>query len=158
MGNPFTPERLFHIRKMRKARRLFKKAPLFAYTFMLEAYPEYAYDQFLDDLRIRKPGRKRAARSPLVRYGRYTKMQQLLYLHRHTGEISLALQAQQLRDNMTTPYRMLVRKNARTKQYCLSPLIPYAQMEDLLRNVTACKSMEEADKLIADFIGRSHMH
>lgn len=157
MGKPFSPERLANIRRMRKARRLFKKAPLFAYAYMSDDYPDYTYAQFLDDLRIRRPGRKRKTRSPLERYGRYGKMQELRNLYRQTGEIAFALQAQQLKDNMTRPYRLLVRKNDQIREYSLSPLIHYMQIENLSKRVTACRSIAEADKLIADFMERSYI-
>ena len=37
----FSPERLFNIRRLRKARRHWKKEPLLAYASMCELYPGY---------------------------------------------------------------------------------------------------------------------
>lgn len=50
----FSPERLYKIRRLRKARRLFKQIPLFAYHIMRTTDEQYKYEDFLDDLRLRK--------------------------------------------------------------------------------------------------------
>ncbi|WP_289035014.1 hypothetical protein, partial [uncultured Flavobacterium sp.] len=69
MGKPFTPQRLANIRRMRKARRLYKKQPLFAYDILCKEYPDYTYDKFWDDLRYRRKPKRRKGKSALVRYG-----------------------------------------------------------------------------------------
>lgn len=55
----FSPERLQHIRRLRKARRLFKQQPLFAYNIMSGSYEDYSLSDFLEDLRYRKPRKKK---------------------------------------------------------------------------------------------------
>ncbi len=59
MGKPFTAERLESIRRMRKARRLFRKEPLFAYMLLSLEYVDYSYAQFLDDLRYRTKAKRK---------------------------------------------------------------------------------------------------
>ncbi|WP_313491905.1 MULTISPECIES: hypothetical protein [Sphingobacterium] len=151
MSKPFTPERLTNIRRMRKARRLFKKLPLFAYTYMLQDIPDYTYEQFLDDLRIRRQGKKRKEKSYLSRYGRFGAMCQFIKLYEQTKDIAYARKAQDLRDNMTKPYRLLIRFKKLRRELYYSPLIPYSQIKELSENINRCKNLTEIEKVIADF-------
>ncbi len=156
MGKPFSPDRLINIRRMRKARRLFKKAPLFAYSYMKEGYPDYSYLQFLDDLRVRRPGKKKNVKSPLARYGRYAAMREFLRLYEQSKEISYAIKAQELRKNMTKPYRLLIRYKNLSRELEFSLLIPYAQIKELSDNINRCRSRAAIDKLVANFSKYPH--
>lgn len=151
MSKTFTPERLSNIRRIRKARRLFKRIPLFAYTYMLHENPDYTYEQFLDDLRIRRPGKKKKKKSPLARYGRYYVMREYIQLYNQTKDISYAIKAQDLRNNMTKPYRLLIRFKKLSRELYYSPLIPYNQIKELSENINQCKNLNEVEKVIADF-------
>ncbi|CDS93674.1 hypothetical protein BN1088_1431624 [Sphingobacterium sp. PM2-P1-29] len=151
MSKPFTPERLANIRRIRKARRLFKKIPLFAFAYMLEDIPDYTFKQFLDDLRIRRPGKKRKGKSFLCRYGRYWAMREFIRLYDQTKDIAYALKAQKLRNEMTKPYRLLVRYKNLYRELYYSPLIPYSQIKELSDHINRCNNLNEVDKVIADF-------
>ncbi|MNJ95329.1 hypothetical protein D3C87_130390 [compost metagenome] len=85
MSKPFSPERLANIRRIRKARRLFKRSPLFAYCEMEKEFPGYTYTHFLDDLKIKKKkNAKTKIGSKLKRYGRFSEMTRLLELYKNT--------------------------------------------------------------------------
>ncbi|WP_312351995.1 hypothetical protein [Sphingobacterium multivorum] len=158
MGKKFTPERLASFRRMRKARRLFKKQPLFAYSLMLEAYPDYTYLQFLDDLRYRRPPKKRKGKSGIGRYGRYRRMEELLLKYRQEGNIAHALQAQKLRERMAKPYRVRVTIGLCRLEYGFSPLVPIETIEKLVSRLAPCRTEQEADRLVQEFRETAHIH
>lgn len=148
MGKPFTPERLENIRRMRRARRLFRKQPLFAYDAMRKEYPAYTYDQFWDDLRYRRKPKRRKGRNPLVRYGRWGRMESLKARYGNTGNVEYALQALRLRRHMAKPYRVLAKVGGEILEYGLSPFIPISEIEKLVAELPKCKSESEADVLV----------
>ena len=158
MGKPFSPERLANIRRMRKARRLYKKQPVFAFAIMVAEYPEYTIEKFWDDLRYRRPPKKKKGKSSLVRYGRYRRMEQLNGQYLATGNLEYGLQAVRLRRNMTKPYRVLVRVSGQEIEYSFSPLIPIERIENLVRELSNCKDLAEADKLIEISDRHSHIN
>jgi hypothetical protein len=147
---PFSAERLFHIRRLRKARRLFKQAPLFAFEQMRQEYEDYTPEQFWEDLRRRTPKAKRSKKSPLVRYGRYSAMQKLLSDYQWTHDPQLALKAMQLRRYMTTPYRVMAEFVDCCMEYSLSPLIPMARIVKLVADLQKCRTEGEATSLVEE--------
>ncbi len=148
---PFSPERLAHIRRLRKARRLFKTQPLFAFLLMKADYPGYTHTEFLDDLRRRSKKKHKAKKSPLCRYGRYLRIDKLMTRYRETGEDVLILQAMRLRANITRPYRVLVRLAGQYTEYFFSPLISIERIEKLNENFCACKTWEEVERVREEF-------
>lgn len=136
---------------MRKARRLFKIAPLFAYQMMCQDYEQYTYPQFLDDLRRRTPKRKRKGKSPLVRFGRYSRINKLINEYQSTGNFDLLREADRLRGVITKPYRVLVKIKNRYKEYFFSALIPMCQIEELMMKINGCKTEEEVEKIVEQF-------
>lgn len=158
MGKPFSTERLTNIRRIRKARRLFKQVPLFAYSLLEAEIPGYTYACFLADLKTKKTrSKKKHSRAVLVRYGRFNQMNRLLEQYRDTGDISFALKAIQLRKVMTKPYRVIIQKNGTSLEFGLSPLIPYTIMEQLVKELSACKSLKEAETHFIKFKKNSHI-
>ncbi len=157
MGKPFTPQRLAAIRRMRKARRLYKKQPLFAYDMLRTEYPGYTYDQFRDDLRYRRKPKRRKGKTPLARYGRYWRMQQLTAQYSSTGNIVYGLQAQRLRKYMTKPYRVKVRIGREVLEYRFSPLIRIEAIEQLTAALPQCSTPAEADTLVEQFSRTAHI-
>jgi hypothetical protein len=157
MGKPFTPERLAAIRRMRRARRLYKQQPLFAYHILCGIYPGYSYEEFMDDLRYRRPPRRRRGRNNLVRYGRYARMEQLADRYQQTGNAEDALQALRLRRNMTKPYRVMVKVGKIRLEYTFSPLVPIRHIEELVGRLAACGSENEADGIVRDFRKTVHI-
>ncbi|MBN8879831.1 MAG: hypothetical protein J0I32_19965 [Sphingobacteriales bacterium] len=145
---PFSPERLFHIRRLRKARRLFKLTPLFAFEQMKLQYAEYTYADFMEDLRRRSRKKQRLKKSPLVRYGRYQRMEKLLTQYRETGNLDLAQKATQLRRRMTKPYTVLVRLKEASMEYTLSPFIPIEAIEQLVLHLKTCSTEQLATELV----------
>jgi len=157
MGKKFSPERLASLRRMRMARRLFKKQPLFAYCMMLEAYPDYTHAQFLDDLRYRRPPKSRKGKNGIQKYGRYCRMEELLHRYRQDGNIAHALQAQKLRERMAKPYRVRVTIGSYRLEYGFSPLVPIAHIGHLVGSLGRCSTEQEADRLVQQFRETAHI-
>jgi hypothetical protein len=152
MGKPLSLEKLVALRRLRKARRLFKQQPVFAFAILCEEFKDYTHDQFLDDLRLRnKPKAKKKKKSPLTRYGRYFKMNQLLERYRSTGLLDYARQAVRLRSNMTKPYRVWVKINCKCFEFGLDPLMPYNEVEKLNANLRNCTNEKEVQEMIEQF-------
>lgn len=158
MGKPFTPERLARIRRMRKARRLYRAQPLFAFEMMQQQYPAYTYQDFCDDLRYRKKPKRRKGKSFLKRFGRYARMEQLNEMYHRTGNIAYAVQAQRLRKHMTKPYRILVRIDGDILEYGLSALVRIEEVERLTNLLPKCKTQQQADTLMEQFRENSHIN
>ena len=93
-------------RRKRLARRLWKKQPLFAFYELMDRYPGYSVDEFMSDLKPRRPKKRKAGKSTLPRYGRYPEMMALLREYRETGDVAPAIRAQQLRVLITKPFRL----------------------------------------------------
>jgi len=152
MGKPFTPERLASIRRMRKARRLYKKEPLLAYHILCGEYPSYTHDDFWEDLRYRtKRKRKKKNKTPLSRYGRYERMKQLIAMYKDTANTDYGMKAQRLRNLMTKPYRVMVRIEGEVLEYRISPLIQITEIEKLVAQLPKCKTEQEADDFVEQF-------
>jgi hypothetical protein len=151
MGTPFSPTRLLNIRRIRKARRLFKQQPLFAYVLLCEIYTDYSYVNFLEDLRYRKQPKKRKGKSALQRYGRYDRIQQLIERYRATGNIDYAIAAKRLRDLLTKPYRVWYRCEGVTVEVCFSALVPLIQIENLVLRLKSAQTQGEAEALVKEF-------
>jgi hypothetical protein len=158
MGNPFTPQRLENIRRLRKARRLFKQTPLFAFHLMKQDYPDYTNEQFVDDLRRRSKTKQKKSKTTLCRYGRYNRFLSLTRQFQDSGDQRLAEQAMQLRRNMTKPYRVLVRCGRESREFSLSPLIPFRDVEELNRQLCTCQTMLEAVELVENFRKTNPFH
>lgn len=157
MSKPFSHERLTKIRRLRKARRLFNKEPLFAYNQLIKEFPDYSYDQFLDDLRIRKKSKKKVIPKRLERYGRYSKVKELLIRYQQTDDTRFAIQAKQIMDQLRKPYRLQIVLNKQISEYCFHPYTPYSVVEQLSKQVKSCKTQEQIEKLVAEFSKYFHI-
>ncbi|MCX2429875.1 hypothetical protein [Pedobacter sp. GR22-10] len=154
----FNEERLFKIRRMRKARRLFKQMPLFAFVMMQAEYSGYSLVQFQDDLRRRsKPKPKKKGKSPLARFGRYWRIQQLIARYSYTQDESLIIKAMKLRQRITKPYRLEVRLKGMVHEITLSPMTPIQDVESLIAKFNLCKTEKEIDRVFADFQKLAHL-
>lgn len=158
MGKPFTPERLASVRRMRKARRLYKKQPLFAYEILCVEYPEYTYDSFWDDLRYRKKHKRRKGKSQLARYDRYRRMEKLNFRYGETGSVEYALQAQRLQKHMTKSYRVLAKIDNEIWEYSFSPLVRIEEIERLTVLLPKCRTVKEAEEMVEQFRKTSHIN
>ena len=136
------------MRRLRRARYLTKKMPLFAFQVMQSEYQGYTYDQFLDDLRRRSKPKQKKGRSPLIRYGRYQHLQKALADYHITGDIRFAIEAQQLRKRITKPYRVLYRCKSGTFEYTLSSLIPMKCIIQLTEQLKSTTDIQQAELLI----------
>ena len=157
MGRPFSPERLMLIRRMRRARRLHKQVPLFAFALMQQEYPEYTFSDFYSDLRLRSKPKRRKGKSPLVRFGRYWRIQELISRFHATGDYDLLRRANKLRAQLTKPYRVLVKLKGEAIEYTFSPLIPIGRMEQLMQKFKGCETEQQVDAVIAEFNKNNHL-
>jgi len=149
----FSPERLYSIRRMRMARRLWKQSPLMAFNLLKEKYPDYTQDLFLQDLHIRKASRKeKRTKNPLTKYGRHEKIQQLLSLYNQTKDPKYYLLAQKLRSIITRPYRLEIKREGKSWEFSFPPEIPYKQIEQLSKQCQQCDTLDEAAALCNKFI------
>lgn len=150
-GKKFSPERLEKIRRLRKARRLYKQAPAFAFVWLLAEYPAYTYAEFLDDLRRRSKKKHRKGKSSLPKYGRYGKMMALVEEYGQTKDYQSLLLANQLRRNMTKPYRLLIKLKNCEMEFSLSPFIKYDYVAMLSSQATQCKTEAEIETMVQEF-------
>lgn len=118
---------------------------------MQQAYPGYTHEQFLDDLRRRSRAKQKSTKTTLTRFGRYPRFLLLMKQYQDTGDQRLAIQAMQLRSNMTKPYRILVKCGNECREFSASPLIDYSVIQQLNTRLNACASMREAEQLITAF-------
>lgn len=151
MGKPFSPERLYKIRRIRKARRLFKQEPMFAYSRMCAIYPGYSHEAFIDDLRMRKPKKKKKGKPFFLRYGRYGKMMQLIEQYKQTGDVDFAYKAKLLKDRIMEPYCFAYKVGDIVRNMFFSPMIPLEQIENLSKRLAGLQTIEEADRIVAEF-------
>jgi hypothetical protein len=147
----FSADRLMKIKRLRRARRLYKRFPLFAYSFMLEDYPDYTYREFCEDLRRRTRSKRMRGKFTFRGYGRYNQMEKMLRLYRETGDIRFAISANRLRQRMTKPFVMEF-KNKEGFFIChFSPLTPVSCLEQLQRDTKACGSLADMMELVKRF-------
>ncbi len=129
-----------------------------AFQFMQEKYPEYSYDDFVQDI---TPKRKRyyksyryKKKSPLCKYGRFAAMENLIQLYGQTGDLAALLKAEKLRKVMTKPYRVLVSIKGECIEFYLSAIIPYKVVQDLTLSIRKTHTMQMAQQLINDIRSR----
>lgn len=151
MGAKFSPERLAKVRRMRKARRLFKNAPLFAYVLMRKDYPNYTDAEFVDDLCRRSKRKPRKRKTPLERFGRYSRMQQLLRAYGNSGDVETLLAAARLRKRMTAPYRVMAQLGGKRWEFTFSPLVRLNEIEHLTASLAACTTETDILGLVERF-------
>ena len=148
----FSPERLFKIRRLRKARRLWNQVPLFALNTLQTDYPDYDEALLHEDIKRRTPKKKKKGKNPLRKYGRFTKMQELMQLFEQTQDPAYYLKAMKIKEVMTKPYRVKFKITQQVVEYSFDPLIPYACIEDLVSKGNKCRTFEEVDLLCNTFI------
>lgn len=130
--------------RINKARRLYRRAPLFAFQELQAHLGEcYSYDQFLDDLRLRSKPKPRVRKSGLIRYGRYRRMMEFVSKWRSSGDINSLIEAQKLRDRISKPYRLQVRYGQVVKEYHYPPEVPIFHLEEIIRLSYECRAHTE---------------
>ncbi|MGE7775180.1 hypothetical protein ACQKLP_10680 [Chitinophaga sp. NPDC101104] len=153
-----SPESLFKLRRLRKARFLWKKGPLMALATMQAQYPGYTQQMLIADLKPRS--RKKVipkTRSPLYKYGRYARMQQLIQLYHQTGDIQNLLEAQKLRKRLTAPYRVEVRTGNHVKEFYLPATTSYTTVVSLVAKINGSSSFETGCQIVEQFLSRVYM-
>ncbi|MBL7734453.1 MAG: hypothetical protein JNL51_03270 [Chitinophagaceae bacterium] len=84
-------------------------------------------------------------------------MEQLNELYRATENTDYALKAEQLRRNMTKPYRMLLKVEGKIWEYSFSALIRIEEIERLSKELSGCKTLNEVEALIEQFRKTAHI-
>lgn len=87
----------------------------------------------------------------MIRFGRYQKIQSLLSEFDHTGNVACILLANKLKERITQPYDIRVRKNGKTKCYYMKPQTAYKRVEAFVKRTLDCKTFEEVDLLFSDY-------
>jgi hypothetical protein len=151
MKRKLCPEALYSLRRLRLARRLWKKEPLFAFITLKEKYPDCTYEQFLSDLVRRSKPKAKKSKSGLQRYGRYHRMVECISKFKEYQDITAGLEALRLRKYMTAPHRLLVRIGKKHKDYFFDPLISFSSIQKLNEKICLCKSEQEVEDLVAAF-------
>ena len=147
----FSEETLRRIRRMRKARRLFRYLPLFAFSMMLVEYHDYDYDTFIRDVTPRRrKKRKKVPKTPLARYGRFWEMRHLVRQYKESKEPVIGLKADLLRKNMTRPYRVLLQIGRECREHAYPATYSYSTIRDFAMKARQCRSWIEIDALEAD--------
>lgn len=131
------------VRRMRKARRTFKAAPLFAYNILAQEYEEYSYETFISDLTIRNRKSSRKSSKNLNRYGRYYEMQKMIKLYNQTGEIKYGLIAQRLRKYLTQPYRAFIRIAGEEKEAFYPATVDIKIIRELMNHANNCVNWDD---------------
>ena len=151
MKRKLSPEKLSGLRRLRLARRLWKKEPLLAYFTLKEKFPDCTYEQFLSDLVRRSKPKEKKSKSGLQRYGRYSRMAECISQFKEFHDTDAGREAIRLRKYMTTPHRILVRIKGKYKDYFFHPLISHSSIQELNQKINLCKTEQEVENLVAAF-------
>ncbi|MBO9681962.1 MAG: hypothetical protein J7502_04735 [Flavisolibacter sp.] len=151
MKRKLSPEKLSGLRRLRLARRLWKKEPLFAFDIIKQKYPDCTYEQFLNDLVRRTKPKPKKSKSGLQRFGRYNRMVECASKFKNYKDVDAGLEALKLRKYMTSHYRVLVWIGGKYKDYFFSPLISFRTIRDFHSKISLCKSEQEVEDLVEAF-------
>lgn len=143
-------------RRKRKARRVWKQQPLFAFSLLAAEFPDYTPEAFIKDVRITNDKKSKFKKTSLARYGRYPVLMNLLAKWKRDRDVSIGLEILKLRRNMTKPYRLVV--TFEKKQWCFEYPATYAvtTMEKLVTAADSAKNLEEfkeKEKNITRYLG-----
>lgn len=151
MGRKLSFDQLCRLRRLRKARRLWKKQPLFAYMYMSIEYPGYSYQEFLDDLRRRSKPIKRQVKNDMFRYGRYARIRSLINRYERSGNPDDALAAMRLAKVLRKAYRVLIRIGKEYIEYRFESFILIDDIESLCSSLRKCATEKQADEIVTAF-------
>ncbi|PTS95645.1 hypothetical protein DBR11_20925 [Pedobacter sp. HMWF019] len=157
-GVKYSPERLEKMRRLRRARREFKIMPLFAYENMCALYPAYSYEDFLQDLQIKNKKKKKVGKCPLVKYGRYSRIHDLMVKFSLTQDFSLVSQAMKLKKRITHPYKVVAKTPSGYMEFVFSALTPVREIEMLVKKINSCDTSAKVLKVVAEFQKSSHLN
>lgn len=152
----FSEETKLRIRRRKRARRLWKENPIFAFRTMQAEYDNYTHETFLDDLKIKSKKKERRVKNPLLRFGRWRQMENQLSSYRKTGDVKFLEMAQKLRNNMTKPYRLLVRYEKDEVEYTFPATYKYDLIAKLSALAKQCKSQVEFKEKMEEITKYAH--
>lgn len=154
----FSQERLMHIRRLRRARMLYKKVPLFAYQQLSTEYPGYTVEEFWEDLKPRRRPTPKTKKDTGMRYGRYAEIGRLLSDYQRTGNIKDLITANSLQARLRKPYRLQVIRQHEVFECSISPLVPIQRVRQLREMLAASSSIDEARKVYESFRKSVHLN
>jgi len=132
-------------RRIRVAKRLYKRFPLFTAEFMQEEFPGTTADQVAEIVskKTRKTKSYRKVKSGLARFGRYPLMQKALQDYKESGDVDKLKEAQRLRSNMTKDFQFKFRIGKEVKYFRLPAHASYSIAKQIA--AIKCDSWEELD-------------
>jgi hypothetical protein len=121
------------IRRKRKAKRLTKKEPLFAFQTMQQDLPDYNYTQYEQDLKTRKKKKKKPSKSNkyYIKYGRYTPYCDAISNYYATRDVTFLIQAQALKSKISQPYTIYFKLGKACVKQTFPPEYPYKLIQEL---------------------------
>ena len=150
---------LNRVRRLRKARRLYKAMPLFAYDILQKEYPGYSYEAFLQDIQPRKKKlRPKTHKSRRVRFGRYFEMQRMARRYNETQNPVYGLKANQLRKYLSKPYRVLISINNQVQEYSYPATISITLIQQLVTMAGSCQDFTEYEQKEREVLRYSITH
>lgn len=158
-GYKYSEEARASRRRKLRAKRLWKKLPMFAFQTLLQDNPDYTINQFSQDIIFRKKIKERKSKSNLERYGRYWKYRELLNLYLSTRNEEYYFAAKRLRDNMTKPYRVSIKYAGESgKEFSFDATIKYEAIQEIVRLSKTCKSIQEFEDKLKEHTDKSKMY
>lgn len=138
------------MRRRHVAKRMWKRAPMFAVEFMQDEFPGYTYEDLEAELtrKMRKSKSKRKKKSPMTIQGRYIPMRQALADYERTGDLGKLRQAQKLRDRLFQPFVIEYRIGKKMKWYSFPSTSSYGVIVELAQ--LKVDTFDELDEIIKD--------
>jgi hypothetical protein len=126
----------------RKVRYYNKRFGLFGCLFLNEVM-QVTIEDYHAALKKLKPTKKRKGKSPLRRFGRFLKIENLVVQYHQSGDLKFLIEAQRLRINITKPYQVKIIFKGVIKIYSYAPTLSYALVVELFSLARQSKSFEE---------------
>ncbi|MBA4852046.1 hypothetical protein [Emticicia sp. BO119] len=151
-GYKFSEAAIQSRRRKLRAKRLWKKSPIFAYETLSKEIEGYSLLDFDKDIKSKTKPKTNKKKTTLERYGRYWEYRRVLALYNDTKNSDYYFAAKRLRDNMTKPYRFQVTFKGEKKEYSFEATTKYQTVVELQKLVKTCESIQEFDQKLEAYI------
>lgn len=142
-------------RRKRKARRLFKKWPIFAVEMMKrEGYEDYNTDLLFEDLPIKKRSKKKEKKRKEKKNTKYRLLASLREEYRYKRDIQIAIRYNAVARSLHKPYTIRGKLKTGEKvetQVSNHTLIYY--VKKIMKLIPYCSSPQELDRKVDILLG-----